>query len=214
MNIHLTPKQRLFLIFTSILGLTFLLNFLIYELITTEEFYYNNLYNYPEAEEMAMKANNYDEIRIAQNVLKIATSIFVTSIAIYFVNLLSDKGKLKFGLIFSAVSLGHLSFLVFDLIKFVNFQFLDYPNSLTDFNQFSFISAYDFIAFNDPYWLRALTSKFDIYQAGFIFLAAYQIKLSSDKTFGESLNIIVISYIPLLFLYILGDITTNFLFFN
>jgi hypothetical protein len=214
MNINPTPKDRLFLIFMSILGLTFLFNFLIYELITTEQFYYNNLYNYPEAEEMALKANNYDNMRIAQNVLKIATSIFVISIAVYLVNLLGDKSKLKFGLVFSAVSFGHISFLIFDLIKFVNFQFLDYPNSLTEFNQFSFISAYDFVSYSDPYWLRSLTSKIDIYQVGFVFLTASRIKMFSENTLKESLNIVTVTYLPLLFLYILGEITMNFLFFN
>lgn len=197
-----------------ILGLVFLLNFLIFKYITTEEFYYNNLYNYPDAEGMAFKANKHDNIRTAQQVLKILVSIFATSITLFFVNLMGDKGKLKFGIILTAVCFGHLAFLAFDLIKLVNFQFLNYPNSLTEFNQYSFMSVYDFTNFNDPYWLRALTSKIDIYQVGFIFLTSYQIKLRSDKTLNESLYIMVISYIPLLFLYILGEITINFLFLN
>lgn len=126
--------------------------------------------------------------------------LFIISLILYTALYLTDE-QVRFKNIFRITVLAEFVFLIPASIKIISFPVI-FPNgTLTDWNRYYILSAVSLVSTAPADWNYALQTL-NVFEVSYWFLLAFGIYKMSALDFDRSLRVVVVAYVPALFIWV------------
>lgn len=126
--------------------------------------------------------------------------LFIISLILYTALYLTDE-QVRFKNIFRITVLAEFVFLIPASIKIISFPVI-FPNgTLADWNRYYILSAVSLVSTAPADWNYALQTL-NVFEISYWFLLAFGIYKMSALDFDRSLRVVVVAYVPALFIWV------------